>query len=785
MNQLDYLKKFDNFVKECYPMLNESLNDGSQSIINQAFIKRPPIKLTNGETIYPKQIVKAVSDAINYLADDFHRTFQFVSRINIIYLCGNKKCKTMCVDEHMNMYMDAIFIYHTLKMDKELIGAVIMHEVFHILFNHIERGKNWLGSKGLTNTPKLHHDNNLAADVEVNQTLVRLGVIDEERLHNEIHGMYLRNISGEMGFHTNVIPMESILENEKAMEKLRSLCPPDEEQESKDKIKTTPEWDEAYKNAWNKITELVNKYGAEETMNRLTEAGYIDGMGDIISDKFNPEEILKMNLLQVKEYDEFINESNSSTKGYETSEEGFIKGFQDALNKIKSSLNGGDPGRESDDNSPEIESGLKPGDLKDMNLPDEQNQSNSKPSKSKNGQNSSSKQQDDQNNGEQSESESNSSDSESNSNSSGKGSSNNNQDGDVNTLADDLKKKSQSGSSNNSNQSADMDSPMNSGNVGGTGSFIDSSKDNKKMISDMLKESGYSEEDINDIIDSVKKNEERNTAKGIEKARNELRSKLRSSDIISKYLGAIEVESAKYKNVWAEVMEEFLRNKTRRAGNKINDTSINWKRKSRIALGNVGPQYQKVDQDPQDVNLYVDVSGSVDIGLLEVIAKSIVIFSKSYKYSGITICTWASTSNGIFKVENFSKHSEEDITQEILGIVSKGINECGGGTEAHAAISAMVSVCVDTLNDSHKKKKDDVHVIITDGEFDFSNIENKIENSIKKTIDRNDVAERTPEHCFWMIYDAPERLQSEWKKEINRGKLIFINSDTVKGNAKN
>ena len=37
---------------------------------------------------------------------------------------------------------------------------------------------------------------------------------------------------------------------------------------------------------------------------------------------------------------------------------------------------------------------------------------------------------------------------------------------------------------------------------------------------------------------------------------------------ISKILNDIEIESSKYKNLWKEIMEKFLANKTRRAGTR-------------------------------------------------------------------------------------------------------------------------------------------------------------------------------------------------------------------------
>ena len=73
-------------------------------------------------------------------------------------------------------------------------------------------------------------------------------------------------------------------------------------------------------------------------------------------------------------------------------------------------------------------------------------------------------------------------------------------------------------------------------------------------------------------------------------------------------------------------------------------------------------------------------------------------------------------------------------------------------------------------------------MVITDGCFDYDNVENKIRRAILSVMDRPDVAEKAPKHTFWMIYDMNEGARDGWKKEIKEGTLIFINSEVVKNN---
>lgn len=784
MNKLSIIQDFDTFIRS--RQINEGLTDGMQNKCNQIFIDSGPITFEDGTSVQPKEIVNAVEGALQYLFNEFTRTMKFGSRLNVIYLRDSAQIRTMAVDENMNLYMNAGFIYHTLKMDRELISAVIMHEVFHVLYNHIQRGKNWLAANAKSSTPQTHHDNNLAADIEVNQSLVKLGIIDEEKLTGEIHGLYLKNKYGQK----SVVPMEDILSNEDYMNKLRAMCPPpvDPEKQQDTVVKTTEEWNKGYRDAWNKLAGLIKKYGYEKVWERLQREGIINAKGELNMDK-DIDDIITMEYLQVKSFDDYIRESlelKDSDDG-QTYENGFSKALQKVIGKMATAI--------GDQNSPELPQGVEPpqgpepqkrydtdikdDELEELDLPLPKKKKGKKdggdnlPEKMKN------KDEDNKDTDKDKDKEKSPNKDKNGSKDSGQGGEGKNDDeindDDLNTLADDLKDKmNKNDGLSQEKKSGDNDS----GAIGGTGSFIE----DKNMIDKVLKESGYDQDAIDAINEIRERNKERNNPKAIEKAKNEMRNSLSNSSVVRRYLDAIDIASEKYKNVWKEIMEDFLATRTRRAGTKVNDTTINWKRKSGVALGNLRPQYQKVDQDPQDVNVYVDVSGSVDVELLEIICKSLVVFSQKYKYSGINICPWATVNNGIHRVDDFSRRSEDDITNEILKVVSKGINQCGGGTCSSAVLSAMVDIVVNTLADSRKKRKDDVHVVITDGEFDYQGIENTLRNAVAQETGRDDVADKTPEHTFWMIYDANEQLKNEWRNEIKTGTLIFIDSETVKNN---
>ena len=803
MRELVNVVDYDNYVN----ILNEDLLHGAQSACNKAFINGGPIKMKSGEMVDPRDIVNAVEQALGHLTMHYTRTFAFARKtMNIIYLARSKKHKTMSVDSHMNLYVNAQYVYNHLKLDVILIAAVIMHEVLHAMFNHIERGKNWLASKGKPANNANWHDTNLAADVEVNRIITRIQLVDEDRLINEIKGIYLKKQSGQK----DVVLLEQILDNEELMQKLRAMCPPDPDPEDKRQdppIKTTDEWNAGYKDAWNKLAELIKKYGYKKAWEKLLESGIITGDGELNNEK-DIDDIKNLEYLTVKGYDDFVNENLNPPEADrgKTYDDGFVTGFVKLAKKLAAANTpsepggggGGFPGAQG----PRYETGMNDEDLEEVDLPSPDNDDESEGyddglpdnAKSDGSQSKGGGQEGDDSNGgdgddngdgqdgqdgqEQHGGNGESQKSGKSQKSAGKGGQGKSAESmgadDVNTLADDISKRTKGGTEK-VKTSQDIEEYTG---VGGTGSFEREST----VDDDELREAGYSEEDLKKVKEIIKQNEMTNNPAKIEKIINQTRMELDKGDPIRTLLGEIEVESAKYKNIWKKILEEFMAKKTRRAGKDLPNGRNDWLNKKQIAKGEYGLHRMKTAQDPQDVNMYVDVSGSVDVSLLEIIAKSLVIFSQTWKYSAINICPWASKSNGIFKVEGLYKKSEAELSKEIMEYISAGISQCGGGTEAVAVFAAMLAVVKETLNDPQKKKKDDIHVVITDGYFDFENIESRIEHMLLQATERQDVAVRAPENTVWMIYDAPESHREDWIKQIKKGKLIFISSEVVKNN---
>ena len=747
-----YIKNFENYI------INEGIEDAGANAINKAFMSRPPIDMGNGEIVERKEIVKTVRDAITFLSFDWGSFFKFVSNFTIVYILDCKDCQTMAVDNKMNIWMDARFIWKDLKHDPKLVGAVLMHEILHVVYNHIERGQRWLVSQNKQLTPETNHDNNLAADVEVNVSLVRKGIIKKDTLKNEIRGLYLDKLEN------NVPPMETILEDEKLMNELRNMHPfknntQEQENNNKEEITTTSEFDDAYVEMKNKITDLVNKYGPEKAIEKLREIGAVDGINPKPSEDLNPDDVFALNFLTIKSFDEFINESNSN--GYSTKMDGYKAAIEKAMQEIMSAINDGGISNDgkNNNNSPNIKSNIDQSKLKPMNLPKKEN-SNDNNSKS-------------------------GSDSSLPSNvkqdSSDKQDSKNSQKGQKGQDSQD----GQNGNKGDSGDNAFSNTKQTNGNVdisygeekdgiGKTGTFINSEESDK--LSNSLKKT-YGE-NLDDVVKQLKKNSIINTREKLEKVRKDLYNSLGSNDIIKQIWNEAKKSESKYRAMWRKVLEKFLSNKTRYAGIEVEDENEDkWFERRHMAVKTMASYHPTVGQEVQDINVYIDVSGSVSSAelLLQLFAQSLVSFLDEFEYSGINIIPWASSSTGIHRVESIQNGDKNKATKEILKYINDGIGQCGGGTDLDVCLDEIVET---VFQNKDREERDDVHIIISDGET--SGYENGVEDKIMKKVIKaggdSSLAETVVENCIWMIYD---NNSTSWDNAIKKGELVKISSKNI------
>lgn len=805
-----YIKDYDSFTKEDCQILTEGLLDKGSHRLSKAFSKLKEIPLSNGEYLKPADVVKWVNEAISYMRWEWGSFYSFVQNFTIVYIINDPEITTMAVDGHFNMYIDAVFVYNLVhayssegntEKDKKdaynkglaLVGAVIMHEVFHIVFNHIERGERWCISKNKQLDERAQHDNNLAADIEVNIALFKKNILDEDRI-KKIKALYLRELA------TNVPPMEEILENEDLMNKLRSMSPFKEnrnnggdgnENNNDDKVvETTSEFDEGYVEMMNKIAELVNKYGPEETINRLREVGAIaPNAKPRLGTDFSTDEVLSMNFLQVKSFDDFIEESNENEEigeeenKFSTREQGRKAAIQKAIDAINQAMFGGNEGGGGGGhNGPTPKTNIDNSRLTPMNLPNklkgkggsvgdaglpinttgggESDKNGNKDKEGKGGDQS----------GDKKESENQGGGSGSGSGeggNSGKLADGNGPKSDIEVTYRDRPKGGSKGSGS-----------IESSSVGKTGTFI--GKNDEDKFSDVISRT-YGKEYANEVKEVIKKNNAINTKETIEKKKNEFYNKVAASHReLREIWDNAKKSEKKYMSMWKKILKKFLNSKMREAGDPIESDMIRWGERRHLSIGQIAPYVPDEYQDPQDINVYIDVSGSVwrNMELIKLMAESLVAFMKTFKYSGINLVAWASSTGEIHKVESLSTKNEASAVKEITTYIEQMGDSLGGGTDIDCCVQGIVNT---TFQYKKRDLKDDVHVIITDGEISYPalpTLESDIINRIASESGKDDkkLGKEVAKRCIWILYDNEN---DSWDNGIRLGELVKISSKNI------
>ena len=777
---LQYFKDYSNVVEE-------ALTDGGQNYINKAFIAGPPIQMADGRLVNRKEIVNLVSNAILDIANDFPSISSFAEDFTIVYVLNTPKCPTMLVNSKMELVINASFIYDGLYGDPKLVRGVLMHEILHVFYDHIQRGMNYDVAHGLDPySGKVMHDNNLAADAEVNKSLMILRILSESDL-NKIRAVYLKNDtksgSGEKVY--NNLSMEMILDDNELMNHLRSKCPFDDDptkgknSDDEKTIETTEEWDAGKKDCWNKCAKLIKKYGPQGFLDKLRSEGILDGMYDRITNK--PDDLLSLSFINIKTFGEFINENLSMPGEWTTYEDGFWKCLDNIVRNIQGSLDGNSDHDGSDGpDGPKIKSKLKKDELDPIKLPGKKSKSKSKSDN------------DDNDNYEIDPIDDFDPDDDELINDI-KNNIQNRKDksGDKNKLVDEIttggKSSSKSDSGNEksdeksgethggkSSSKSDSGNEKSGGESGethggksssqlGTGEF---SPEDANSIEDMLKESGYAPDQIETIGKTIKNNRIINTPEAIADKRAAVLDRLKDGDELKKAFEAGLEASKEYKDLWQKVLKKFMNRNTEYAGVAVPGENIRWGEKRRLSIGMISPEVLKTAKEPQYINIYPDVSGSMNMQLLRALSEAIYSYFLQFKYSGITITPWATSSIGTHEVQSLQKRpNKNDVVAEIIACIESGSNACGGGTDFKGA-------GVPQMAEINKQNKKNVHVIITDGEFDNSNLERYISSATGN----NKINKR----CIWFIYDASADLKEEWKKTIKEGTLVFLNSRLFK-----
>ena len=643
---LNNLMSFD-----IYKVVNEDLSGRSQRKSDEIFASKGDLQLASGAVVNARDVVNVVKDAVDEIKMEWTSFYNFAKSATIFYTYNNPQCPTMYVTNTLEIHVSANYVHDTLKMDKDLVMAILMHEIFHVVYNHIQRGMNWLNSYGKQLNEQTAFDNNLAADIEVNATLVNKGIISYDRLTNECHALFLKKTTDDLSHDfVNVVSMENILEDDTAMDRLRHM--------------TNYPWPQDQKQQNNQNEQQGDNEGESQS-----------GSGS----------------------------GSSSGKG--------------------NSGPVGQQGKSGDSSKNQESSKNSDQDKKSNNSPKDGNSSNGD---------------------------------------SGRGNDSSGEKG------------ASAGSPGDEGTAKDLSAQKAPKLCGEFGDAKD-----KKSTSIFKNDDTYTEEEKSELEGIRKETEIRNSKSEMEKRKKEYINSLSKNDAIRKIIEKASIDSKKYENIWKKILEKFLEHR-HRPGTKVNGSKYDWMNKHRMANHMYGINIPKeAEDDPQDINLYVDVSGSMDDELISIICESILVYCNKYRYSGLNLIPWATESGRIYHIESINEKGKDQVSKEIIAILSNAPRECGGGTYAKATVNSIAKVCVENLKAKKKKTKDDVHIIITDGYIlGLETFETDMFHEVKSATNER-VAKKALRNTLWMIYDNNDHKRVE--KSIQNGKIVWMTSSIVKG----
>ena len=249
--------------------------------------------------------------------------------------------------------------------------------------------------------------------------------------------------------------------------------------------------------------------------------------------------------------------------------------------------------------------------------------------------------------------------------------------------------------------------------AGGEGGLVGGlikSSDIDERVSESMRDSGFSDEDINEVNSTISEIPEK-THEEISAIRdNIIRNNPKSS--LSKLCTEIKMNETVMTELWEEVVKRFLEHNTTYAGSKKETddrTRIKWGNRRTLGHGIMTPYHPKTSSAPQNINVIVDTSGSINRSLACTFAATIVDMCKRLKYSGVWLYPWATRLDpeaGKF-IDVDEDIDAKEISARVLDMADH--NKAGGGNYIESAVDFMIN--------AWRSEPQSVWLILTDGEL--------------------------------------------------------------------
>ena len=269
-------------------------------------------------------------------------------------------------------------------------------------------------------------------------------------------------------------------------------------------------------------------------------------------------------------------------------------------------------------------------------------------------------------------------------------------------------------------------------------------------ISDMLKEK---EEDMSDLIDDDKIKKE-----AIEELDKKAKEKGEGGSALAKTITTSLLSNHVEEQEWQAIIELFLKQRTKFASkNQAISKQTAWGHKNHLWRDAILPKKNVSGGDVQEINVFIDFSGSVQEKLVYVFLQRIFELCKKFMYSSVVVYGFGTKLHGPIKVsyDTLIKDKPEDIIKNLY-------EELGSTVDSGAYEN--FNVVAEEVNKIKKKDIDAIFLLFGDGYWGVSYTNPQPPMRLKEKCSRylNDF-------CVLVYYDenAPKEYEEVLDIEIN------------------
>jgi len=236
------------------------------------------------------------------------------------------------------------------------------------------------------------------------------------------------------------------------------------------------------------------------------------------------------------------------------------------------------------------------------------------------------------------------------------------------------------------------------------------SSDIDEEIAASLRDSGFTEEEIDEVSSIISSVPDKSQKEIADVRDTIMRNKPNST--LSKICTEIKINETVMNELWEEVIKKFLERNTTYAGakkQKPDRNRVRWGNRRTLGHNIMTPYHPKTSSAPQNINILVDVSGSINVTLLHTFATTIYSMCKRLQYSGVWLYPWADrldAESGLY-----IDVTEEITARELINRVDEMVSKCkaGGGTDFRS--------CTEFMLNAWRTEPQSVWLVLTDGEM--------------------------------------------------------------------